>query len=317
MNLSLFSFYSSALFVGLWAASGGASSKASPVSPTSSPEIDQKRVEISAPQDSKVKTLSELCLKDLAQFPGPSQREQLEKVCSKVDLIENCSSSQGRPIYHYDKPSSRSGGKRILVFSLIHGDETHAGSVGRYWMERLEDIDPRNSWRVLPILNPDGVLSKTRTNANHVDLNRNFPTKDWDDLAIDNWKKLTKSNPRRFPGSTGASEPETRCALKHLEIYQPDFVVSIHTPLRVLDFDGPKVKPPSFAYLPWRSLGHFPGSLGRYLWFERHTPVLTLELRESLPKDFEPLVQLHDVIGQLVKYEIPGKKIEPSTNLSE
>lgn len=267
---------------------------------------DQKHVEIleGKTNTENIKNLSDICVENLAQFPGPSQKDQIKKVCSKVDLLATCTSIKGRPIYHYDKPSSRAGAKKILVFSLIHGDETHAGSVGRYWMERLEDIDPRNSWRVVPLLNPDGVVSKTRTNANHVDLNRNFPTKDWDHLALKNWKTMTQSNPRRFPGSTGASEPETRCALKHLEDYKPAFVVSIHTPLRVLDFDGPKVKPPSYSYLPWRSLGHFPGSLGRFLWFERQTPVLTLELTSSLPRNFEPFVQLHDVIGQLVKHEI-------------
>jgi protein MpaA len=279
---------------------GLSSSKSNP----SSADGDAKRVEIQDEKSDKVRNLADLCFEDLSQFPGPYKADQIRKVCAQVDVLETCSSIKGKPIYHYDKASSKMGAKRILVLSLIHGDETHAGSVGRYWMERLEDIDPRNSWRVVPLMNPDGVVAKTRTNANQVDLNRNFPTKDWDHLALDNWKTLTKSNPRRFPGSSSASEPETRCALKHIESYKPDFVVSIHTPLRVLDFDGPKVKPPIYSYLPWKSLGHFPGSLGRFLWFERHTPVLTLELNSSLPRDFEPFVQLHDVIGQLVKHEI-------------
>jgi hypothetical protein len=101
-----------------------------------------------------------------------------------------------------------------------------------------------------------------------------------------------------------ASEPETKCALHHLEDFQPDFIVSVHTPLKVLDFDGPKVSPPpKFDYLPWKSLGNYPGSLGRYMWLERNTPVLTMELKENLPPNLAPFEQLQDIIGSLVKLE--------------
>ncbi|MGZ3774944.1 MAG: M14 family zinc carboxypeptidase [Pseudobdellovibrionaceae bacterium] len=255
------------------------------------------------------------CLGDLKKFPGVFDDKLLAQACEKAKVDAACVSSEGRPIYHYDRTSSSPGAKKILVFSLIHGDETPAGAVGRYWMERLEGLDPRNSWRVIPILNPDGVKYKTRTNANKIDINRNFPTKDWTAAAIDNWKKTTKSNPRRFPGAEAASEPETKCALHHLEDFQPDFVVSVHTPLKVLDFDGPKVSPPpKFDYLPWKSLGSYPGSLGRYMWMERKTPVLTLELKENLPPNFSPFEKLQDIIGTLVKLETANHNQRPASS---
>ncbi|KHD88702.1 MAG: carboxypeptidase [Bdellovibrio sp. ArHS] len=248
--------------------------------------------------------LQQDCINDLKKFPGAWDDKLLTKACEKAKVEALCVSAEGRPIYHYDKISSTPGAKKVLVFSLIHGDETPAGTVGRYWMERLEGIDPRNSWRVIPVLNPDGVKYKTRTNANKIDINRNFPTKDWETGAIENWKRTTKSNPRRFPGEAGGSEPETKCALYHLEDFQPDFIVSVHTPLKVLDFDGPKVAPPpKFDYLPWKSLGNYPGSLGRYMWLERQTPVLTMELKESLPPNLSPFEKLQDIIGSLVKLE--------------
>lgn len=248
--------------------------------------------------------LSQDCTNDLKKFPGATDDKLLKQACEKVKIDDICVSAEGRPIYHYEKLSSAAGAKKILVFSLIHGDETPAGTVGRYWMERLEGIDPRNSWRVVPVLNPDGVKYKTRTNANKIDINRNFPTKDWATGAIENWKRTTKSNPRRFPGEEAASEPETKCALHHLEDFQPDFIVSVHTPLKVLDFDGPKVNPPpKFDYLPWKSLGNYPGSLGRYMWLERQTPVLTMELKENLPPNLAPFEKLQDIIGGLVKLE--------------
>lgn len=244
------------------------------------------------------------CVLDLAKLPGPKNDKFLRSACEKVKQVDECVSVEGRPIYHYEKAARDDKGQRVIVFSLIHGDEVHAGSVGRYWMERLEDINPRNAWRVVPILNPDGLLKRTRTNANHIDLNRNFPTKDWEDEAIKIWREKLGSNPRRNPGPSAGSEPETKCALKHIEDFKPHIVVSIHTPLRVLDFDGPKIKPPKFDYLPWKSLGHYPGSLGRYMWFERSTPVLTTELGSSLPKSYGPFEQLQDLIGQLVIHEL-------------
>ncbi|MGZ3768193.1 MAG: M14 family zinc carboxypeptidase [Bdellovibrio sp.] len=257
------------------------------------------------------------CVTELKKFPGALDDKLLVKACEKTKVEPICVSAEGRPIYHYEKLSAIPGAKKILVFSLIHGDETPAGTVGRYWMERLEGIDPRNSWRVVPVLNPDGVKYKTRTNANKIDINRNFPTKDWTAAAIENWKRTTKSNPRRFPGTEAASEPETKCALHHLEDFQPDFVVSVHTPLKVLDFDGPKVSPPpKFDYLPWKSLGNYPGSLGRYMWFERSTPVLTMELKENLPPNLSPFDRLQDIIGSLVKLEKGHQAQKPGSSSS-
>lgn len=265
------------------------------------------------------KNLSQDCLAELKKFPGVSDEKLLKQACEKVKIDDACVSVEGRPIYHYDKDSKEEGAKKVLVFSLIHGDETPAGTVGRYWMERLEGIDPRNSWRVVPVLNPDGVKLKTRTNANGTDVNRNFPTRDWTEQAETYWKKQTHSNPRRFPGKEAASEPETKCAMKHIEDYKPDFIVSVHTPLKVLDFDGPKLaSPPKFDYLPWKSLGHLPGSLGRYMWFERETPVLTMELKENLPPNLGPFEKLQDIIGTLVKIDAKKKHAELSqANLSE
>ncbi len=259
-------------------------------------------------ENNKTKDLTELCKDNLNGFPGKKDDKLIVSSCNKVKLIDDCQSVSGVPLYHYEKIGNLKSASNILVISLIHGDEAPAGSVARYWMERLESIDPRNNWRVIPVLNPDGYKNKTRTNSHKVDVNRNFPTKDWNEKAQVYWKRETGSNPRRFPGDTSASEPETRCALKHIDEFKPDFIVSIHTPLKVLDFDGPNFKPPKFDYLPWKSLGHYPGSLGRYMWFERQVPVLTMELKEDLPKSNQPWGQLQDIIGVLVGLEAETKK---------
>jgi murein peptide amidase A len=265
--------------------------------------------------------VQKICESNMKSFRGKFNDSLITPICSRVKVLNECQSVKGVPIYHYEKISEKlkgaknidvkNKGQNILVFSLIHGDELPAGSVGRFWMERLEGIDPRNSWRVVPVLNPDGLALKTRTNANKIDLNRNFPTLDWNEKAKDYWKKDSKSNPRRFPGDAAGSEPEVKCALKHIEEFKPDLVVSVHTPLKVLDYDGPSIKPPKFDYLPWKSLGHYPGSLGRYLWFERKTPVLTMELKEDLPSSAQPILELQDIIGFLVSIEFGQKDKAP------
>jgi protein MpaA len=255
-------------------------------------------------------SLPDLCESVLSKFSGKSDAKVLKAACQKVEVLPGCESVKGVPIFHYNRSGEHKRPANVLVFSLIHGDETPAGSVGRFWIERLETISPRNNWRVVPVLNPDGLEAKTRTNANKVDVNRNFPTLDWNDKAKAYWKKDSKSNPRRFPGDVAASEPETQCALKHIEDFKPDFVVSIHTPLKVLDYDGPKIRPPKFDYLPWKSLGHYPGSLGRYMWFERKIPVLTMELKEDVPNSNEPWLKLQDIIGFLVGLETMNPKTD-------
>ncbi|MES2856984.1 MAG: M14 family zinc carboxypeptidase, partial [Bdellovibrionota bacterium] len=212
--------------------------------------------------------------------------------------IPNCSSNQGRAIQHVDFISERTDGKRVLVLGLIHGDEPLAGEMALEWAERLfvlrdRKIEARNSWRVVPLLNPDGLERKTRMNANGVDLNRNFPTKDWDAEALDYWKKAGKSDPRRFPGNVGGSEAETKCAIQHIKDFKPDFIVSVHTPYKVLDFDGPMMTFPRYKDLPWRALGNFPGSLGRYMWRDYQIPVLTVELGMTMVD----VANLQDIVG--------------------
>jgi murein peptide amidase A len=250
-------------------------------------------------------SLRQTCINSLKVYKSYFKDEALQQICDQVEKKEICSSTNGEPIYHLDRKSKLEHPKKILVMSLIHGDETPAGSLGRFWMERLMKVDARNTWRVIPVVNPDGVKKKTRTNEKGVDLNRNFPTADWSADAIKLWEKKEQKSERKFPGFEAGAEPEVKCIIQHLEEFKPDFVISIHTPLKVLDFDGPKLKnPPKYSYLPWKSLGNFPGSLGRYLWVERNTPVLTTELKSTLPENDLPFEQLQDLIGTLVKTDL-------------
>lgn len=217
--------------------------------------------------------------------------------------LEGCVSTEGVAIPHYDYEARPDGlKKRILVIAGIHGDEKEANDLAHYWHQRLEKIKtPSNHWRIIPLLNPDGNKHKTRYNSNKADLNRNFPTKDWDEVALKYWQERHKSDPRRYPGPSAGSEVETQCALRHIEDFKPDLVVSIHTPYGQFDFDGPGYKKLKSNLLPWKRLGTFPGSLGRYLWDERRIPVLTIELRpEPIEKNLNGYLKLQDLLSDLL-----------------
>jgi hypothetical protein len=242
--------------------------------------------------------LKAVCLQQLSDLKGPKPNENYSQICASAQTA--CESQEGAPIYFFDFPSSEKGAKRILALSLIHGDEEESGSVSRAWIARLQKIHPRNAWRVIPIANPDGLKHHTRMNARGVDLNRNFPTDDWKKTALAFWKQKMRSDPRRYPGPTAASEKETLCLMKQLEEFKPDFIISVHTPLGVLDFDGPKVSSPDFKPLPWTPLGNYPGSLGRLMWRDHKVPVLTIELKgASAAQKLEQFDRLQDISGTI------------------
>lgn len=245
--------------------------------------------------------LVQACIEQMKSIPGKVDEADLISTCAKAKQLEGCQSANGTAIFHFERQGTSPKPKKIFAKSLIHGDEVTAGVVGRAWAMRLEKIEPRNSWRVIVIANPDGWKLRTRTNSRGVDLNRNFPTKDWEKDALAYWKKRMKSDPRRYPGSKAESEVETQCLMKHIGEFNPDLIISVHTPLGVLDLDGPKMKnPPAFKPLPWLSLGNFPGSLGRYMWVDRKIPVLTIELKgnEDLRR-LEEFDRLQDISGTI------------------
>jgi protein MpaA len=248
----------------------------------------------------KKKELAAACQDKMSSFPGKYDNALLKEVCADVEMLPSCVSRNGQPIYHYNRPSRRKlGAERILTFAVTHGDEIASGAVARSWANRLSRISPRNEWRIVPVLNPDGYDKKTRTNASGVDVNRNYPSKDWGEFALKWWKEKKKEDPRRYPGPKAASEPETLCSIDHIDDFKPDLIISIHTPLGVLDFDGPRLDFPQFANLPWISLGTYPGSLGRYMWTDNKVPVLTIELKSNVNQALEKFDKLQDITGQV------------------
>ncbi len=170
---------------------------------------------------------------------------------------------------------------RILLVGGIHGDELTSSAVVFEWMQSQAAAKRQDfHWHIVPILNPDGLLARkpSRMNASGVDLNRNFPTPGWHKEAPAWWVQKTHRDPRRYPGRSPLSEPETRWLHEEIERFRPDLVVSVHAPFGVLDFDGPAPPPKRFGNLRFDRVGVYPGSLGNYGGHYKKIPVVTIEL---------------------------------------
>lgn len=177
------------------------------------------------------------------------------------------------------EPESKNYAKTILVIGVFHGDEKD----GEYLINRYlyKKNETKNRLLFIPCLNPDGKEAGTRTNANGVDLNRNFPTKNW---------KLSDKN-EYFGGTAPASEVETQFLIYIIEKYVPDLIITLHEPYCVVNYDGPAKEEAQkiseiTGYKIEESIGYpTPGSFGTYCGIERKIPTITLELPENSEKE--------------------------------
>lgn len=231
-----------------------------------------------------------------------------EEECLATGLVDSGAASNDKtPIYYRDFiPAKGEPQARVLLIGGIHGDEYSSVSVVFKWLSVLQDDLGKNfHWRIVPVLNPDGLLRpprmSQRMNANGVDLNRNFPTPNWEVEAHDYWVNRTRRNKRRYPGPAALSEPETAWLAEQIETFAPHAVVSVHAPHGVVDFDGPRLPPRHLGPLELRLLGTYPGSMGRYIGVHKGIPILTVELESAfgMPERGELLDIWYDMLGWL------------------
>ena len=184
------------------------------------------------------------------------------------------------------------GQGKILVIGVFHGEEPQGKFlIDEYLKNNSSDL------LFIPCLNPDGMAKNERTNANGVDLNRNFPTKNW---------KLTEKD-QYFGGESPANETETKFLIDILEEYKPKAVLTLHSPYKVVNYDGPakdlaeKISE-IINYPVEESIGYpTPGSFGTYCGIERNIPTITLELDEECPVEnlLNPVHKIFDMLGNI------------------
>lgn len=187
-----------------------------------------------------------------------------------------------------------------LIMCGVHGDEI---TPVKFCYDLLDDLRKTpsvigdNLVIIAPLVTPDSFFRTrpTRTNGRKVDINRNFPTRDWNKNALKLWKQRYRSDPRRYPGKYALSEQETIFQVNLINLYSPSKIISVHAPLTLLDYDGPTIthekgkaakgllQEMSLLAGKYNTTNYpfFTGSLGNWAGNERGIPTYTLELPNS------------------------------------
>jgi len=254
-----------------------------------------------------------------------SQSDKLRTYCDKIDKVFNkyhwqnshCSeyewnhvrnSVKSDPLlwvtYGDESKAKEERSEITLILCGVHGDEITPIKFCFDIMNHLDQHPMLYQGRlvvVAPIVNPDSFFKSrpTRTNARKIDINRNFPTNDWNRDARRLWATRYRKDPRRYPGEKSLSEPEVVFQVNLIKRYSPDKIISVHAPLTLLDYDGPKElqakgeagKEGATELLIQMSkkandykitnYPFFPGSLGNWAGNELNIPTYTLELPSS------------------------------------
>ena len=192
-------------------------------------------------------------------------------------------------------------GATALILGGIHGNEPKSVYVCRKLIDLLQadlGVGAGVTWVIVPLVNPDGFEVRRRKNARGVDINRNFPTTNWNaaELPHSQTYRATPLDPpaagrarrsRMYGGPRPGSEPETMAVIRAVERFEPAWIVTVHSIDRgrfCNNYDGPgrglAMKMRRHNQYPVRgSIGYpTPGSFGTWAGAERGLPTITLEL---------------------------------------
>jgi protein MpaA len=135
-----------------------------------------------------------------------------------IQRVEIGRSVEGRPIMAVQRGTP--GGTVVLVIGVIHGDEDAGVEIVRRLATAA--VPPGIELWLVESINPDGQAAGIRTNANLVDLNRNFPRR---------WAPLGQPGDWQYAGTGAASEPETQAIVGLIEQIRPDLGIWYHQDL--------------------------------------------------------------------------------------
>jgi len=200
-----------------------------------------------------------------------------------------------------------------LILGGFHGDEPKSVHVVRLLLDELAEYavgQVGTSVVVVPVVNPDGYERRNRRNNRGVDLNRNFPTDDW---------QPGRRRSRYYGGQRAASEPETRTLIRLIDRIRPRQIITVHS---ISDhrfcnnFDGPGARLARLlarrnGYPVTGSIGYpTPGSFGTWAGVERQIPIVTLELpSHHSPKRCwdDNRAALLAAVGTILRGSSPGR----------
>jgi murein peptide amidase A len=172
--------------------------------------------------------------------------------------------------------------KTIFLIGRVHGNEPEGEFIIDCLKKKIDErkINSKNRIVLIPCFNPDGKELNIRGNGRAVDLNRNYDTKH--KVWKANFKQLT-----RFAGEAAESEVETKFLIELANRYNPDLVISIHSPLKNINYDGgkkaKKIAVEIAKYVDYQVTETiageraFNGSMGCYFGYDKNIPIITIE----------------------------------------
>ena len=180
---------------------------------------------------------------------------------------------------------------KVLIIGCFHGDEPQ----GKFLINEYLKNEPHTNLLFIPCLNSNN----RRTNKNGVDLNRNFPTKIWE---------LTERN-EYYGGEKPASEEETKFVINLVEEYNPQIILTLHAPYKIVNYDGggqfglelaEKISE-IIGYPVEKDIGYpTPGSFGTWAGIEKGIATITLELDEEVDVKLlkEPIFKIFKMLEE-------------------
>ena len=138
----------------------------------------------------------------------------------------------GEPLYAY---AFGNGERRYLIVAGIHGGYEGnttdlANQLALHLADHVEVVPGDATLYIITNMNPDGTARGRnvdgRTNSNGVDLNRNFPSRNW----VPDWDHRNCWNSRPTTGGpSGGSEPETRAVVNFIGSHRIRALISYHS----------------------------------------------------------------------------------------